>query len=231
MRDIVNGWLLPEQDGPAAKMWRSVWVRANMTKQNNNDQRDDDSVSSDESATSRPSVKSSGSSWNYVDPYAKYQGTPWRIGKEPYPPGIVGLHKEIEDYYEYIKPSPAEEAMRLAVVQRISGLIKQLWPEAVVDHFGSFKTGLYLPTSDIDMVVLGKWEAMPLFSLEKHLLDSGFVDKKSLKVLDKASVPIIKLIDVQTRINVDISFNTNNGLKSVLLIKVICLLRLRLQSL
>jgi non-canonical poly(A) RNA polymerase PAPD5/7 len=38
-------------------------------------------------------------------------------------------------------------------------------------------------------------------------------------VLDKASVPIVKLTDKQTEIKVDISFNMSNGVKSAELIK------------
>ena len=41
-----------------------------------------------------------------------------------------------------------------------------------------------------------------------------------LQVLDKASVPIIKLTDQRTKIKVDISFNMANGLKSVELVKL-----------
>ena len=41
-----------------------------------------------------------------------------------------------------------------------------------------------------------------------------------LQVLDKASVPIIKLTDKLTKIKVDISFNMANGLKSVELVKL-----------
>ena len=90
----------------------------------------------------------------------------------------------------------------------------------VVDDFGSFKTGLYLPTSDIDMVVLGAKESLNIYSLDQKLRESGMPDSKTVKLLDKAAVPIIKFVDAQTQIKVDISFNTNNGLKSVQLIKV-----------
>jgi len=42
--------------------------------------------------------------------------------------------------------------------------------------------------SDIDLVVLGKWDALPLRTLEKALLEKGIADPNTLKVLDKASV-------------------------------------------
>ena len=47
---------------------------------------------------------------------------------------------------------------------------------------------LCLFRSDIDLVVLGKWDGLPLRTLEKALLERGIPDPKSLKVLDKASV-------------------------------------------
>ena len=42
--------------------------------------------------------------------------------------------------------------------------------------------------SDIDLVVLGKWDVLPLRTLEKALLEKGIADPNTLKVLDKASV-------------------------------------------
>ena len=59
-----------------------------------------------------------------------------------------------------------------------------------MEIFGSFRTGLYLPTSDIDLVVYGKWEKLPLYTLEKTLLQRGICDKDNIKVLDKASVSV-----------------------------------------
>lgn len=60
---------------------------------------------------------------------------------------------------------------------------------------------------------------MPLRTLEKEFLDKDIADEQSIKVLDKASVPIVKLTDKQTEIRVDISFNMCNGVKSAELIK------------
>jgi non-canonical poly(A) RNA polymerase PAPD5/7 len=47
---------------------------------------------------------------------------------------------------------------------------------------------LYKYFSDIDLVVFGKWEQLPLHTLEKALLEKGITDKDNIKVLDKASV-------------------------------------------
>ncbi|XP_019722325.1 terminal nucleotidyltransferase 4B isoform X1 [Hippocampus comes] len=146
-----------------------------------------------------------------------YAGTPWK--SRNYSEGIVGLHEEIKDFYAYISPRPEEEKMRLEVVDRIKGVIHNLWPSAEVQVFGSFSTGLYLPTSDIDLVVFGKWETLPLWTLEEALRKRNVADKNSIKVLDKATVPIIKLTDYYTDVKVDISFNVKSGVKAACLIK------------
>ncbi|XP_069822044.1 terminal nucleotidyltransferase 4B isoform X2 [Dendropsophus ebraccatus] len=148
---------------------------------------------------------------------AAYKGTPWK--SRNYSDEVIGLHEEIIDFYKYMSPRPEEEKMRMEVVKRIENVIKELWPSADVQIFGSFKTGLYLPTSDIDLVVFGKWENLPLWTLEEALRKHKVADENSVKVLDKATVPIIKLTDSYTEVKVDISFNVQNGVKAAQLIR------------
>ncbi|XP_072303790.1 terminal nucleotidyltransferase 4A isoform X2 [Eucyclogobius newberryi] len=143
--------------------------------------------------------------------------TPWKTKK--YNPGVLGLHEEILDFYNFMSPRPEEEAMRKEVVNRIERIIKELWPTSDVQIFGSFSTGLYLPTSDIDLVVFGKWERPPLQDLEQALRKHNVAEPFSIKVLDKATVPIIKLTDQETEVKVDISFNVETGVKAASFIK------------
>ncbi|XP_028909821.1 terminal nucleotidyltransferase 4A isoform X2 [Ornithorhynchus anatinus] len=144
-------------------------------------------------------------------------GTPWKT--RTYSPGIQGLHEEIIDFYNFMSPCPEEGIMRREVVKRIETVIKDLWPTADVQIFGSFSTGLYLPTSDIDLVVFGKWERPPLQLLEQALRKHSVAEPKTIKVLDKATVPIIKLTDQETDVKVDISFNMETGVKAARFIK------------
>ncbi|XP_029445870.1 terminal nucleotidyltransferase 4A isoform X2 [Rhinatrema bivittatum] len=144
-------------------------------------------------------------------------GTPWKSSS--YSAGIQGLHEEIHDFYKFMSPRPEEAAMRREVVKRIETVIKDLWPTADVQIFGSFSTGLYLPTSDIDLVVFGKWERPPLQQLEQALRKRNVAEPCSIKVLDKATVPIIKLTDQETEVKVDISFNVETGVKAARFIK------------
>ena len=59
---------------------------------------------------------------------------------------IFSLHEEIEDFFQYIVPTEEEHEVRLGVIARIRAAILETWPTAKVDIFGSFRTGLYLPT-------------------------------------------------------------------------------------
>ncbi|CAJ1061776.1 terminal nucleotidyltransferase 4A-like [Xyrichtys novacula] len=136
-----------------------------------------------------------------------------------YSPGINGLHEEIVDFFSFMSPRPEEEAMRRDVVNRIENVIKDLWPTARVEIFGSFSTGLYLPTSDIDLVVFGKWDHPPLQELEQALKKHNVAGPYPIKVLDKATVPIIKLTDHETEVKVDISFNVETAVKAAQFIK------------
>ncbi|XP_055612006.1 terminal nucleotidyltransferase 4B-like [Uranotaenia lowii] len=129
------------------------------------------------------------------------------------------LHQEIEQFFAHMIPTPTEHALRVQVVARIENIVLNLWPMARVEMFGSFRTGLYLPTSDIDLVVIGRWEKLPLRTLENELISRGIAEPMSVRVLDKASVPIVKLTDRETQVKVDISFNMQSGVQSAELIK------------
>lgn len=129
------------------------------------------------------------------------------------------LHTEIEQFYAHMIPTRTEHALRVKVVTRIESVVLAMWPDAHVEVFGSFRTGLYLPTSDIDLVVLGIWDQLPLRTLETELLACGIAEPNSVRVLDKASVPIIKLTDRESQVKVDISFNMESGVRSAELIK------------
>ncbi|XP_048067478.1 terminal nucleotidyltransferase 4A-like isoform X5 [Megalobrama amblycephala] len=184
-----------------------------------------DSPTSDSSSTTgdglrRQDNKASTYGLNYFLSYSNdryLSGTPWATRR--YSLGINGLHEEIVDFYNFMSPCPEEEAMRRDVVNRIEAVIKNLWPTAKVEIFGSFSTGLYLPTSDIDLVVFGKWEQPPLQQLDQALRQNNVAEPFSIKLLDKATVPIIKLTDRETDVKVDISFNVVTGVKAARFIK------------
>jgi DNA polymerase sigma len=85
--------------------------------------------------------------------------------------------------------------------------------------FGSCATGLNLPSSDIDLLVYNPQvkEQTMISKLSNSLLAQGIC--KSIEALKYTKVPLIKLQDKNTNIQVDISFNRTNGIYCVKLVK------------
>lgn len=67
----------------------------------------------------------------------------------------------------------------------------------------------------------GRWEHLPLRTLETELVARDVAEANTIRVLDGASVPIVKYTDCESKIKVDLSFNIQNGVKSAELIKVL----------
>ncbi|KAJ8973046.1 hypothetical protein NQ317_011326 [Molorchus minor] len=236
--DPSISWFQPEQEGPAKNLWLRVWKTQQEFDNMNLKEGDGemDTIANGFNTINSPMMNGkTDKTSNFAQRRRKDNrltvrssnrkfvpdcgGCPWRQPNFPYPKSILGLHQEIEHFYRYMSPTEAEDKIRAEVVGRIDKIIVSKWPEAKVEIFGSYRTGLYLPTSDIDLVVIGKWTNLPLRTLEQEFLEKDIAVENSIKVLDKASVPIVKLTDKKTDIKVDISFNMCNGVKSAELIK------------
>ena len=179
-----------------------------------------ESSTSNNSEKSSTTIKRRGSPLPSLNkPSENHIGCSWRRPNFQYGRGILGLHQEIEQFYAHMIPTPLEHTARLEVISKIETLVLKLFPHASVEVYGSFRTALYLPTSDIDMVVIGQWENLPLRMIEHELIMNLIAEPHAIKVLDKATVPIIKLTDTKTQIKVDISFNMRSGIQTAELIR------------
>jgi len=85
--------------------------------------------------------------------------------------------------------------------------------------FGSCATGLNLPNSDIDLLVYnpGKGDITMINELTSELLRADICT--SIEPIKHSKVPIIKLQDKATGINIDLSFNRQNGIYCVKLVR------------
>ncbi|XP_057970535.1 uncharacterized protein LOC131159538 isoform X2 [Malania oleifera] len=139
----------------------------------------------------------------------------WFQGMSRFKSPMLQLHKEILDFCDFLSPTPEEQATRQAAVECVFDVIKYIWPNCQVEVFGSFKTGIYLPTSDIDVVILGSNIRTPqigLVALSRALSQRGIA--KNMQVIAKARVPIIKFIEKKSGVAFDISFDVENGPKA-----------------
>lgn len=70
--------------------------------------------------------------------------------------------------------------------------------------------------------MIGKWDTAPLWTLADELRKSDIADESAIKVLDKAAVPIVKFVDKDTELRLDVSFNMLHGVNAAALI-IVCL--------
>ena len=129
------------------------------------------------------------------------------------------LHSEVLDFVEFLSQTEAEKQKRQEVVNRIKTVVHKIYPEAKVLIFGSCATGINLPKSDIDLLVYypAVRELTMINKITSELVRADIC--ASIEPIKHAKVPIIKLKDKETSINVDISFNRENGIYCVKLVK------------
>lgn len=137
----------------------------------------------------------------------------------------IRLHKEIADFYHYVKPQTYEQEIRMRLVGRVKDFLGRCYANAEVGFFGSFAAGLYLPNADMDLVVLSRnyknggypelgQSKKHLYKFAKDLTNCMIARPGSTVVIAGAKVPLVKYIDSKTGLKVDISFENETGLEA-----------------
>ena len=122
---------------------------------------------------------------------------------------------------------------QLGTIEKVKEITKSIWMHAVVDIFGSFSTGLAIPSSDVDIIICGvnsqhmQWFGgrlmSPLAILSQQLQQAPWVT--TLKTIENTAMPVIKVTTapvpiasntlgsgaVRGIIKLDISFSTTFG--------------------
>lgn len=157
---------------------------------------------------------------------------PWQAadGRKHEPENVaVRLHMDILDFYEYVKPREFEHHMRQSILVRVQRFLdsESIYHSlrAEVRPFGSYAAGIYLPTADMDLVVLSERylqsgprmvcqsnKAMREFARRISHPSWRIVKPGSIVPILHAKVPIVKYVDAQTGVRVDISFENKTGI-------------------
>lgn len=132
------------------------------------------------------------------------------------------LHQEIVDFANYVSPVEEERYARSEAITRLTNVVNSVFPQATVQVFGSFDSQLYLPTSDLDLVVIddsidhntANVNKSPLHRLAKALRKAAVPLPETLNLITKARVPIIKYVDALTDFEVDVCFNVPSGVEA-----------------
>ncbi|OIW24730.1 hypothetical protein CONLIGDRAFT_104829 [Coniochaeta ligniaria NRRL 30616] len=162
--------------------------------------------------------------WNIVkgeDP------SPWLVTDHSESTNIGNwLHKEIVDFYDHIKPQDFEERIRGQLVEQLKVLCRAHYRDAEVYPFGSFPSGLYLPTGDMDLVLCSdgvfdgdraKYNSKrALWAFRDMLVHSGLAEyPMTIEVIQGARVPLVKFIENRTGLKVDVSFENLTGINAI----------------
>lgn len=132
------------------------------------------------------------------------------------------LHKEICDFYEFVRPRKFEQIVRQELLTRLQNVVSSQIPNCNVHSFGSFAAGLYLPNADMDVVVISNsfrssgqkvvcQTKKQLFRFGDFIKSSDIAQQGSVEVIVGAKVPLVKFVDQITMIKVDVSFENNTG--------------------
>ena len=139
--------------------------------------------------------------------------------------GILKLHYEILDFYDFIKLTDSEIRLRNKTYNDINSIIEDNFPKYKCKLYGSFITELSLPNSDIDILITQKDENDGCIEKNLHQnLENIYSVLKNHNVFNdlekiNAKVPIITGTFKSTNIHVDISLFKKNGVDAAEIIK------------
>jgi non-canonical poly(A) RNA polymerase PAPD5/7 len=138
---------------------------------------------------------------------------------------VTSLHKEIIDFYDYVRPRDFEENVRRELVSKLEALVRRKWHDARILPFGSFMSGLYLPTADMDIAICSQGfidGKFPIYDKKKYLFHMKYyletqkvAFRNEVEAISRAKVPLLKYTDDCTGLKVDISFEKMDGQKAI----------------
>ncbi len=135
---------------------------------------------------------------------------PWLSEETKKHTGMIRLHYEILDFYNFMKPTEDEDEKRRQTIKELKDLIKANMKDVSVKTFGSFPNRLHLPDSDIDIVVFSNLNTNESeYGQEKKILEkisSLLINNNKVDYIKKieARVPILKIKMKSTGIYMDI---------------------------
>ena len=150
---------------------------------------------------------------------------------------IGGFHSRLgRDILHFVDSINAQlqkqDTRRAKAVERTTRLVTAVWPRAQVKVYGSHVTGLCLPSSDVDFVIClpavhkspasvapGALEGRNAINetsqklLARKLKSESWIDTRSMMLIDRTVVPVIKVSTKDTKarsVHLDITFDSPN---------------------
>lgn len=143
------------------------------------------------------------------------------------------LESELKIVVKENSLSEKQRLVRQKTIDRLKLILKEVSPR--LEIYGSFMTGLSLPTSDIDITVftyklsnenkskskIREDEQRAITSVVNKLHRLSLIKYGTLQIIRTCRVPLIKFTDKESNIPIDITFNQENGVECTLLISPI----------
>ncbi|KAG5301743.1 Poly(A) RNA polymerase cid14 [Histoplasma ohiense] len=157
-------------------------------------------------------------------PFEDQNPTPWMDSSGPSTLHLGSrLHNEILSFYHWVKPKSFEHSIRNDLVERLQRHFERRHYGSQLCAFGSFASGLYLPTADMDLVLCSRQfvrqdrkvlcqRPREIHSFAAYLKDLDIAVPGSVEAIAHAKVPIIKFVDRLTGLKVDLSFDNSTGI-------------------
>ncbi|KAK7744223.1 hypothetical protein SLS53_003744 [Cytospora paraplurivora] len=152
---------------------------------------------------------------------------PWVTTSNSEALASVRFNLEVRDFYDHVRPRQFEERLRANLVDDLNHILEKSgrWQGRKFHPFGSFMSGLYLPTGDMDLVlcsnaVLNGGAPMlvgrnQLNNLKRDLQNQRVAVENRFEMIAKARVPLVKYVDKATGLKIDISFENIGGVVAV----------------
>lgn len=142
---------------------------------------------------------------------------------------LRNLEKDIADFLHVGPDISKRDKSAIRIKLTLNGLARELGLNGSVETFGSFSNGFKTGTSDLDVVFTshksgdgGSDRAVSIlqkFAENLPLKDLGFTN---ITKIFQASVPLLKLTDVDSQIEVDLCVNNELGVRNSLLLNTYC---------
>ncbi|KAF9032415.1 hypothetical protein BJ165DRAFT_1396872, partial [Panaeolus papilionaceus] len=122
----------------------------------------------------------------------------------------LSLHDEIIAFMEYMTPNKRELEVREDLLARFTQLLESSkLPVSSPEPYGSYVTGLFVATSDIDMFVTRRQHATQrdaLGQIQRYLMTMPPPQfHKRIRDVLMASVPLLSIVDDKTGLTIDLT--------------------------
>lgn len=121
------------------------------------------------------------------------------------------LDADIELFVRQCALSPEVRMQIDDVVAELRSIVSDCWEAATVEVFGSFATDMFMPHSDLDLVVFGAPEGPSMIGDNMRVLRERLNSKRwrDVKILERTAVPVMKIdaVLLDRRLPIDITFH------------------------